>query len=377
MKVIVIPDSYKGCLSSKAVGEAMIEGIKTVDLDYQVQQFLIADGGEGTVEAFVEARHGQYLTIKTVDCFLNPIDVIVGIIDHTKVVMEVANIVGLAKLKKEELNPWEATSYGVGIVIKELLKLGYRKIIIGLGGSCTNDGGMGMLQALGMIFKDKDGDILKYGAKELAKIVTIDDKLIDLHDAELVVASDVTNKLLGENGATLIYGPQKGADQKTLVQIEKGMENYARIMSKYGYHLDDIISGGAAGGLGAAILGVLKATCSSGIDMLLKTINFENELTNDCIVISGEGQSDAQSANGKVISGISKLTKKKHIPLFIISGALNEGYQRLYDLGVTKAYALMDIAKDKDDSFRNAEYLIKKITANLLLENNVISHDHN
>ena len=180
MKVIVIPDSYKGCLSSKAVGEAMIAGIRTVDLDYQVQQFLIADGGEGTVEAFVEARHGQYLTIKTVDCFLNSIDVVVGVIDHTTVVMEVANIVGLAMLKKEELNPWEATSYGVGIVIKELLKLGYQKIIIGLGGSCTNDGGMGMLQALGMVFKDKVGNNLGYGAKELANIVYIENNLVDL-----------------------------------------------------------------------------------------------------------------------------------------------------------------------------------------------------
>jgi len=372
-----MPDSYKGCLSSKAVGEAMIAGIRTVDLNYQVQQFLIADGGEGTVEAFVEARHGQYLTVRTVDCFLKPLDAVVGVIDHTTAVMEVANIVGLAMLKKEELNPLEATSYGVGIVIKELLKLGYQKIIIGLGGSCTNDGGMGMLQALGMIFKDKVGNDLGYGTKELTKIAAIEDNLIDLSNIELVVASDVTNTLLGAFGATMVYGPQKGADRKTLIQLEEGMKNYAKIMSNNGYQLDEIVSGGAAGGLGAALLGVLKATCSSGIDMLLKTINFEHELTNDCIVISGEGQCDAQSANGKVISGISKITKNKQIPFFIICGALNEGYQSLYDLGVTRAYALMDIAKDKDDSFQNAESLIKRITYNLLMEYNLKTPDHN
>lgn len=366
-KYLIVPDSYKGCLSSYQVGRAIASGINRADPTASVMCFRVADGGEGTVEAFVEAVHGSYQIVTAKDCFLDTIKATIGILDHETAIMEVANIVGLAMLQPEQLDPYKATSYGVGMVLKEIAASGFKRIIIGLGGSSTNDGGMGMLQALGARFYDRNHQLLGCGAWAMAQAASVD--LTDLYDfktTQLIVASDVRNKLLGPQGATLIYGPQKGADSNLLAKLEKAMDNYSRVLAGAGLKITETECGGAAGGLGAALIGVLKAQRSSGIQLLLQTMQFERLLTPDTIVISGEGQSDAQSAYGKVIAGIAAYTQPAQVPLYIISGALKDGYQELFALGVTKAYALLDAAKDRRDSFENAERLLTEITAKLV-----------
>ncbi len=367
LKVLVVPDSYKGCLSSKEVAQAIEAGIREIPVEIDVRSFVVADGGEGTVEAFTEALNGKYRSYDTLDAYLNPITIKIGELDDKTGIIEVASIVGLHMYHQDQRNPLIATSYGIGSIIKSLVIDGFEKIIIGLGGSCTNDGGMGLLQALGYRFYDSDDNLLPYQALSLTKINYIDDtEVFDLSGIELIVASDVTNPLLGPLGATMIFGPQKGANQDTLDLLEQGMRNYSEVMSKYGYQLDHLASGGAAGGIGSALIGVLKANKEQGIELLLSYLHFDDLLDESTIVISGEGQSDAQSAYGKVIAGIASHTKPKNVPMYIISGQLKPGYETLFELGVKAAYAIRSIAKDDQESFTKAPLLIKEVSKKII-----------
>lgn len=367
LKVLVVPDSYKGCLSSKEVAQAIEAGIREIPVEIDVRSFVVADGGEGTVEAFTEALNGKYRSYDTLDAYLNPITIKIGELDDKTGIIEVASIVGLHMYHQDQRNPLIATSYGIGSIIKSLVIDGFEKIIIGLGGSCTNDGGMGLLQALGYRFYDSDDNLLPYQALSLTKINYIDDtEVFDLSGIELIVASDVTNPLLGPLGATMIFGPQKGANQDTLDLLEQGMRNYSEVMSKYGYQLDHLASGGAAGGIGSALIGVLKANKEQGIELLLSYLHFDDLLDESTIVISGEGQSDAQSAYGKVIAGIASHTKPKNVPMYIISGQLKPGYEALFELGVKAAYAIRSIAKDDQESFTKAPLLIKEVSKKII-----------
>lgn len=367
LKVLIVPDSYKGCLSSKEVAQAIEAGIREIPVEIDVRSFVVADGGEGTVEAFTEALNGKYRSYDTLDAYLNPITIQIGELDDKTGIIEVASIVGLHMYHQDQRDPLIATSYGIGKIIKSLVTDGFKKIIIGLGGSCTNDGGMGLLQALGYRFYDSDDNLLPYQALSLTKINYIDDtEVFDLSGIELIVASDVTNPLLGSLGATMIFGPQKGANQDTLNLLEQGMGNYSAVMSKYGYQLDNIACGGAAGGIGAALIGVLKANKEQGIELLLSYLHFDDLLDESTIVISGEGQSDHQSAYGKVIAGIASHTKPKNVPMYIISGQLKPGYEALFELGVKAAYAIRSIAKDDQESFTKAPLLIKEVSKKII-----------
>ncbi|MEA5018590.1 MAG: glycerate kinase [Erysipelotrichaceae bacterium] len=365
-KVLVLPDSFKGSLTSEEVGQAIKDGLDKTDLALDVRSFVIADGGEGTVAAFVSAKKGRYMHIETLDAYLKPIVVPVGILDDNTVVIEVASIVGLTMYSKEEANLLEATSFGVGLVLKQLHALGYKKIIVGLGGSSTNDGGMGLLQALGYAFYDDKGKLLKPRASSLALIKSVvTTNAINFSEIELIVASDVVNTLLGKNGATFVFGAQKHADDETLLYLESAMTYYNQIMSCIGYPLDEVISGGAAGGMGAALIKVLQAKRYSGIDLLLQYLTFDSMLDDNTIVISGEGQCDQQSAYGKVIAGIAKYTKAKNVPLYVICGQYKEGYQRLFELGVQAVYQILDMAVNIDECFTNAKELIIRTSEKL------------
>ena len=347
MKVVVACDSFKGCLSSAQVGECIKNGILKENPNHEVITYAIADGGEGSVEAFCAAANGELVAFETKDAYMKPHTCRYALLEEGKTaVMEVANIVGLSQYPRERRSPMYATSYGVGLVLKHLLAIGCKKIIIGLGGSCTNDGGMGMLMALGARFYDEQHLKVLGQAQNLEKIRYLDlRRLPDLKDVELIVACDVKNYLLGEQGATHVFGKQKGLFPNQIERVEKGMVNYCyHIQRVTKINMNLYAGGGAAGGMGAALQALLHAKMRSGIELLLEYANIEESLKDCDLVITGEGQSDAKTKFGKVPVGILEKAKQYDKPCVILSGALGLGYMELYDLGFAGIFSVADRA---------------------------------
>ncbi|MDD6467533.1 MAG: glycerate kinase [Erysipelotrichaceae bacterium] len=344
MKIVVASDSYKGCMTSSEVADIMQQAILDVDETIEVKKITVADGGEGFIQAMVDATGGRIRTCRCVDSYLNPTDSIYGVIYGDTAVIEVAKIIGLVKRKNVVLQPEKGSSFGVGMMIKEVIRQGYKKIIIGLGGSCTNDGGMGVLNALGMVFYDTYGNKLYPKAENLEYIVKIDaSNFIDVSNLEVTVACDVKNHLLGQNGATYVFGPQKGVTDIWLTRLEKGMENYCALMrNTFNIDLDAYEGGGAAGGIGSVLLGLLHAKMQLGIELLLDAVHFDEEIKDADVIFTGEGQTDAQSLQGKAVFGILKHAKEQNVPLLCLSGALKEGYQKLYDYGASGCYSILN-----------------------------------
>lgn len=344
MKIIVASDSYKGCLSSLEVAQIMEQAICDVDSTIEVCKVCVADGGEGFVDAMVNACNGRVRTCRCVDSMLNPIEGQYGVIHHDTAIIEVAKIVPLIKRRGVILHPEKCSSFGVGLMIKEAISQGYRKIIIGLGGSCTNDGGMGLLNALGVNFYDSYGSKLYPKAENLSRIDRVDvSSMLDVTGVSVLVACDVKNPLLGPNGATYVFGPQKGVSEAWLPILERGMENYCqKVYDALGINLNSYEGGGAAGGMGAVLLAFLQAKMRMGIEVVLDAVSFDELLQDADCVFTGEGQTDAQSLQGKAVFGILKHTKEKDVPLFVVSGALKEGYQKLYDYGVSGCYSIVN-----------------------------------
>ena len=344
MKIIVASDSYKGCLSSLEVAHIMEQAINDVDPTIEVRKVCVADGGEGFVEAMVHACKGRVRTCRCVDSMLSPIEGQYGVIYNDTAVIEVAKIVPLIKRKGVILHPEKCSSFGVGLMIKEAISQGYRNIIIGLGGSCTNDGGMGLLNALGVNFYDSYGTKLYPKAENLSYIDYVDvSHMLDVSGVNVLVACDVKNPLLGQNGATYVFGPQKGVTEAWLPILERGMENYCRkVQDALGIDLNTFEGGGAAGGMGAVLLGFLNAKMRMGIEVVLDAVDFDDLLVDADCVFTGEGQTDAQSLQGKAVFGILKHAKEYNVPLIVVSGALREGYQKLYDYGVSGCYSIVN-----------------------------------
>lgn len=347
MKVVVACDSFKGCLSSAEVGEHIKKGILKENQNHEVSTFQIADGGEGTVAAFCAAGNGEMFSFETKDAYMKPHICEYALIDQgNTAVMEVANIIGLNQYPREKRSPMYATSYGVGLVLKHLLTLGCKKIIIALGGSCTNDGGMGMLMALGARFYDREHKRLLGQAQNLDKIHYLDvRRLPNMKEVELIAACDVKNYLLGEKGATYVFGKQKGLFPNQLERIEKGMVNYCYHMKRVTkINMNLFEGGGAAGGIGAALQALLHAKMCPGIELLLEYSHLKEAIETCDFVITGEGQSDAQTQYGKVPVGILKVAKQYQKPCIIISGALGIGYMDLYKLGFAGIFSVADRA---------------------------------
>lgn len=347
MKVVVAADSFKGCMTSSQVGEYVKEGIHQYDESIDVQTFSIADGGEGTVMAFYETCGGELVEAPCSDAYGKRIHAQYALLDNGQTaVIEVANIIGLSMVERSRRMPLFASSYGVGMVIKDALNRGCKRIIIGLGGSATNDGGMGLLQALGVLYYDSDHQYLSPQAVSLEKVRYIDfNRFHGLGDVELIAACDVKNKLLGENGATFVFGKQKGLYPTQLKRVDAGMENYRNQIQRYKQvDLNEFEGGGAAGGIGSVLIGLLNAKMIPGIELLLSYSKMEEEVKDCTFVITGEGQSDAQTAYGKVPMGILKMAQKYNKPCIILSGALGKGYEVLYEEGFAGIYSIADCA---------------------------------
>ena len=327
-KIVIAVDSFKGSLSTFQSSRAIEEGIKEVFDDAQVHISPVADGGEGTVEAIIASRSGEIVEVSVHNPLGKVIKASYGIIPETKTaVIEMSAAAGITLIKKEELNPLNTTTYGVGEMIVDAISKGCRTFIVGIGGSATNDGGIGMLQALGYEFLDACGNQVSFGAKGLGSIVEIktEKALPELSNCIFNVACDVTNVLCGQNGCSAVYGPQKGATPSMIKDMDSWLKNYAYLTKKLLPNSDENLSGtGAAGGLGFAFVSYLNATLKSGIDLVIKETELEKHVKDADIVITGEGRLDGQSYMGKAPIGIAKLAKKYNKPVIAFAGCVTK-----------------------------------------------------
>ncbi len=347
MKIVVACDSFKGCMSSQEAAMHVKKGIHAFDPNIEVLDYVIADGGEGSVEAFAKTCNGEMVQAATTDAYGRKITAEYAIIENGKTaVIEVANIIGLSMTPKEKRTPFFGSSFGVGTVMLDALHHGCKKMIIALGGSATNDGGMGLLQALGCRFYDSYHKYLSPQAVNLDKIKYIDfNRLNKLEDIELIAACDVKNHLLGENGATYVFGKQKGFYPNQIKQVDAGMHNYRDQICRYlNIDIDAYEGGGAAGGIGSVLIGILHAKMIPGIELLFQYSDMEAAVQDCDLVITGEGQSDRQTMFGKVPVGVLQIANRYNKPTLCISGALGLGYQELYQLGFVGIFSIADRA---------------------------------
>ena len=357
MKLVFASDSFKGSLSSRMTAELLTKAAWEVFGACECIGVPIADGGEGTVDAVIEALKGEKSIAIVHDPLMNRIQAGCGIAGG-KAVIEMAAVSGLTLVPEALRDPLNTTTYGTGELILDALDRGCRELYIAIGGSATNDGGMGCLRALGARFLDKDGNELSGCGKDLAEVSTIDLAHLDsrLSDTSLTVLCDVKNPLCGENGATYTFAGQKGANLETMKLLENGMQNYRDVIRRqFDIDCDTVEGAGAAGGLGAALKVFLHATMQSGIETVLDLIGFDDLLDGADLVVTGEGRADAQSVCGKVIQGVALRARARGIPVYGLCGSLGDGAELLYDCGVTSLYSLVDENTSVEEAMANAE----------------------
>lgn len=362
MNIIIAPDKFKGSLSAVEVAEAISDGIKKVSKDAATKIMPIADGGEGTVDAIAKAAKGRIVYKEVTGPLYKKVNAKMAIIYDDTAVIEMSEASGLTLIKEEERNPLLTTTYGTGELMLEAINMGCKRIIIGIGGSATNDCGAGMAQALGFKLLDKDGNDIAYGGGELSKVKRIiKSSLWDkIREVDVIVACDVNNPLCGENGASHVYGPQKGATPDMVEILDQGLSNFADVIKKdLGKSVKDIPGAGAAGGLGAGLISFLDGKLVSGIDVVLKAINFEENIKDADLIITGEGRVDAQSAFGKALEGVGKIAKKHNIPVIAITGSIGEGYEGVYKVGIDAVSSIIPYPMDLEYAMKNSYNLIR------------------
>jgi glycerate kinase len=367
LKIIVAPDSFKGSISSIGVCEAVEKGIKEVFPDARVVLLPIADGGEGTVDSFAAACACEKISVTVTGPLGQKAEAVFAVTADGTAVIEMAAASGLTLVRKK--NPLKATTYGTGELIKAALDRGCRKIILGLGGSATNDGGAGMAQALGFSLKDKNGDEIGFGGGELANLETIDIIHADprLRECEIIAACDVTNTLCGVNGASQVFGPQKGADAGMVAQLDNNLAHYADVIKQQlGVSVKDIPGTGAAGGLSAGLIAFCNAAIKPGIDLILDTIGFDGHLESADLVITGEGRIDFQSVFGKVPVGVAKRANNAKVPVIAIVGAIGEGAEAVYACGVSSIMSICDKPMDLAFATTHAAELLQSAAKRML-----------
>lgn len=341
-KIIIAPDSFKGSLTSAEVANAIELGIKRVAPNCEIVKVPIADGGDGTMDTLVSALGGKKIKIKVHDPLMRPIEAEYGLVKNGgTAVIEMATASGLTLLSKEEQNPSITTTFGTGEIINDALQRGCHTFLIGIGGSATNDAGIGMLKALGFRFLDKKGEECDVVGNALQSIYSIDETRVSskVYEAQFTIASDVDNPFSGTNGAAYVYASQKGANNKMVEELDKGLESFRQlIIEKKGIDLNTISGAGAAGGLGGGFVAFLNAQLKPGIEMVLQTIDFENHLQNADFVVTGEGKLDIQTTMGKAASGILDAARKKNIPVIAIGGSV-EDKEALLKRGFTSLFS--------------------------------------
>ncbi|MFA1820152.1 glycerate kinase [Virgibacillus oceani] len=370
MKVVLAPDSFKGSLSSSDVCLAMKKGIEKVVPEADIAMKPLGDGGEGTVHALVHGTGGSFLKTTVKGPLGDDVDATWGILgDEKTAVIEMAEASGLPLIKKDNLDPLRASSYGTGQLIKEALDLGCTKIVLGIGGSATNDGGVGMATALGVKFLDESGKELPPGGGNLICLSKVETDNLDpriLH-TEILVACDVVNPLCGSNGASAIYGPQKGATSEIIKTLDSALYHYAKVLKKQlSINIIDVPGAGAAGGLGAGLLAFLQGKLRPGIEVVLEAIDLEKELQNADLVITGEGKTDEQTSFGKAPMGVGQLAKDNSVPVICVSGSIVSGYEKLEDYGIHACFSIMNQPMTLEESMFRTSSLIEDTIRNIM-----------
>lgn len=344
MKAVIAIDSFKGSLSSLEAGKAAAEGIHRVFPDADAVIRPVADGGEGTVDALVKGLNGQFRKAEVTDPLGRNIKAKYGILPDNTAVIEMAAASGLPLLSECERDPMHTTTYGTGELILDAIHNGCRNFIIGIGGSATNDGGIGCLQALGFSMLDSNGKQVGYGARGLSELAVINDNNVipELNECRFHVACDVKNPLCGENGCSAVFAPQKGADAETIQLMDKYLCNYAELTKKFTPAANSETEGaGAAGGLGFALMYYLGATLEPGADLMIRGINLEEEIKSADIVITGEGCLDAQSAMGKAPVGIAEIAKRYGKPVIALCGTVKYGAELCNQHGISAFFPII------------------------------------
>ncbi|WP_119318887.1 glycerate kinase [Companilactobacillus formosensis] len=371
MKIVLAPDSYKNSLTAKQVAQSMKKGFAKVYPDAEFVNVPMADGGEGTVQSLVDARNGQMVTETVVNPLGNKTQAQYGLIDDGQVaVIEMAQASGIQFINQFTKNPYVTTTFGTGELIKSAINKGAKTIIIGIGGSATNDGGAGMAQALGAKLLDDKGEELQYGGAMLKKLdhIDISEMLPELKDVKVIIASDVTNPLTGKNGASHVFGPQKGASPEMADFLDEALSHYADVLKRdLGKDLEQTPGAGAAGGLGAGLLAFTNSQMRSGVDIVVDYTGLKNIVQDADVVITGEGQIDFQTKFGKTPIGVAKATKavNPNATVIAIAGSVGEKISELYPLGIDAIFTCVPGVEDLSKAIADTDKNLQQVSENI------------
>ena len=362
MKILVAPQEFKGSISALSVAEAAETGVMRVFPEAEVVLCPVADGGDGTLETLVEVSGGEVRTCSVQNPIGETITAQWGAMgDGVTAVIEMARTSGLALLSLDERDPLNSSTFGLGQAILEALNQGFRNFIVGIGGSATNDAGAGMAQALGATLLDAEGKSLAFGGAALADLRTIDISKMDprIENSQFMVACDVSNPLTGVEGASAVYGPQKGATPEIVSELDNALLNFAEIVKKdIGKDVSEISGSGAAGGLGAGMLAFMGGELKAGVDIVLETVQLKEKLSDVDLVITGEGGMDFQTVYNKAPIGVARLAGEFNIPTIAIAGLLGQNFAVVHDHGIRAATSIVDGPITLEESSERASELI-------------------
>lgn len=370
MKIIIAPDSFKGSLTAKEVANSIYTGLKRALPSAEYIEIPMADGGEGTMQALVDATNGKIFTKSVTGPLNTSVTAHYGILgDKETAVIEMAEAAGLQYVNDQTKNPLITTTYGVGELIKTVLDTGIRKIIVGLGGSCTNDGGAGMAQALGVKLLNLQGQEFPLGGGNLNHLVRIDNSKIDprLKDTEIILASDVTNPLTGKNGASSVFGPQKGATPEMVEELDQNLHHFAAVVRRdVKENYENTPGAGAAGGLGFGLLTFTNATIQSGVEAVLEMTHFKEKTKNADSIFTGEGATDFQTKFGKTPYGVAKAAKEvaPNSTVICLTGNIGEKVDELYG-PIDAIFATESGAKDLKQAIKDSQHDLAQISENI------------
>jgi glycerate 2-kinase len=367
MKVVVAPNAFKGSLSASQAAAAIARGVREAFPEAEVVEVPVADGGEGTVEALVSAHRGAYRTVQVEGPLGDPVQATSGLIEGGRTgVVELASASGLTLIAPVRLDPRKASTYGFGQLLQAVRQAGVHQVIAGIGGSATNDGGAGMAQALGYRLLDAAGDDLPRGGAALTRLDRIDPAGFDpgWRSVKVMVACDVTNPLIGPQGASAVYGPQKGADDEMVRELDAALGRLAAVIERdLGKRVADLAGAGAAGGAGAGLVAFLDASLVPGAPLVVEASGFDTKLRGADLVITGEGRADSQTAYGKAPGEVAKRAKAARIPVLLIAGSKGPGWDALSGLGVTEIVTLDQEGDNLQQLMQDAGEMLTRTTA--------------